>query len=461
LFGIPPYGGSIQEKLYYTVNSLCGYNVNTLDGFPVEKDSDGNTKPWQSPFILMVDRGECTFVQKVRNAQRAGAAGVLIADTSCICGREDCQQDSSVACEQQEPIMADDGSGADITIPSFLVFKQDADKIKKTLMDNQQIRVEMSFSVPAPDSHVEYALWTTPSDVISKQFLQSFSTAAEALKGEAYFTPQMYIYDGTIAGCRGASGINVCVSLCTNTGRYCATDPDGDLNEGVSGSDVIAESLRRICIWNKYGSGDGVGTIWWSYVKSFITQCDDSDQPNKYTDSACISNAMTVAGVDPRVVDSCFSESGGLTADGPNIELEKMLRNKDVSGVVIIPSLFVNQAPVRGAMSFGNVFRAVCAGYSSGSEPKICKSCMNCNDEQSCVRDGVCTSGYGIPNASVSSGISPTTFVASLLGVVVMFIVMGCILYQRQQRRMRDEVRGIMAEYMPVGSYVHVNCCLF
>jgi PA domain len=462
LFGIPPYGGSIQENLYYTLDSLCEYNVNTLGGFPQEKDSSGSDIPWKSPFILMVDRGECTFVQKVRNAQRAGAAAVLIADTTCICGAQDCQMNiDQILCEAQEPIMADDGSGSDVSIPSFLVFKQDADKIKKELMNNQQVRAEMSFSVPAPDSHVEYDLWTTPSDVISKQFLQSFDVAAEALKDDAFFTPRMYIYDGARAGCKGAEGMNNCVGLCTNAGRYCATDPDGDLNAGVKGTDVVTESLRRICIWNKYGADDGVGKAWWTYVKFFIAQCDDPDQPSKYTDPTCIASAMEMAKVDQSVVDQCIVASGGLTDDTTNTELEKMVRAKDTSGAVIIPSLFVNQAPVRGAMSFGNVFRAVCAGYSSGSEPKICKSCMNCNDEQSCLTVGVCKSGYGTPNMSTSTGISTTTFIASLMGIVLLFSTTGYIVYQRQQRRMRDEVRGILAEYMPVGSYVSIDSSMF
>jgi len=43
--------------------------------------------------------------------------------------------------------MADDGSGADITVPSFLMFKQDADVIKKELKENNQlVQIEMSWS---------------------------------------------------------------------------------------------------------------------------------------------------------------------------------------------------------------------------------------------------------------------------------------------------------------------------
>jgi hypothetical protein len=263
LFGIPPYGGSIQQQLYHADDTLCHNNVDKRKGYPERaKDKDGKQAPWESPFILLVDRGECTFVEKVRNAQRAGAAAVLIADSSCLCTDHECINATGVTnCEVAEPIMADDGSGADISIPSFLIFKHDADSIRSTLKDNQQVRIEMKFSVPAPDSRVEYDLWTSPTDVLSKDILKTFQRAAVALGKDAFFTPQEYVMDGVKAGCQGDDGEDICMNLCTNSGRYCSLDPDESLSRGASGADVVAESLRRLCLWDVYGK-DGVGAIW-------------------------------------------------------------------------------------------------------------------------------------------------------------------------------------------------------
>lgn len=64
----------------------------------------------------------------------------------------------------------------------------------------------------------------------------------------AYFTPHMYIYDGARSNCIGENNEDQCDTLCTNNGRYCATDPDGDLDKGISGAQVVVESLRRLCI---------------------------------------------------------------------------------------------------------------------------------------------------------------------------------------------------------------------
>jgi hypothetical protein len=145
---MPPYGGSIAQNVYYADSDLCDDNVDPSGGYPKRDMANGKMKPWESPFILMMDRGGCTFVKKVRNAQRAGASGVIIADNTCLCSDEACMRDSDqTTCEMSEPIMADDGSGGDISIPSFLMFKRDADKIKDEVLQNHPVQIEMSWKL--------------------------------------------------------------------------------------------------------------------------------------------------------------------------------------------------------------------------------------------------------------------------------------------------------------------------
>jgi hypothetical protein len=105
-------------------------------------------------------------------------------------------------------------------------------------------------------------------------------------------------------------------TVCDERGRSCqadcATDPGAELraerdrfryyaggkdNEkakflefqvGVSGQDVVTESLRRLCIWKEYGQ-DGIGLPWWSYVESFLNICDGQEL---FTNKAFINRAM-------------------------------------------------------------------------------------------------------------------------------------------------------------------------
>jgi hypothetical protein len=430
--------------MYYSGTNLCEEKVDNRKGYPArDKDASGEMEPWKSPFILMVDRGNCTFVQKVRKAQHAGAAGVLIADNVCQCSQPACLTPNNGMCEIAEPVMGDDGSGADVTIPSFLIFKQDADPIKEEIMKDQSIRIDMAFSVPAPDSRVEYDIWLSPMNPVSRPILETFKDGAVALGTKAFFTPHMYIYDGRRAGCQ-LFGENQCFNLCTNNGRYCATDPDEDLDNGVSGADIVGESLRRICIWKKYGV-DGIGKEWWDYSNEFMYRCGDPKKPGFFSSKECIADAMEHSGVDMEVIDSCMSESGGLEGDVENTDLEKELVDQLASGVIRTPSFFVNQAPVLGSLSFSTVFKAICAGYASGSEPPVCEKCASCLDEASCVLDGYCADG-----GSSTPGVSIPAFAGSLALVSVIFALVGMITYRRQQLHMRNQVRGILAEYMPL-----------
>uniref|UniRef100_A0A6S8YRH7 Uncharacterized protein n=3 Tax=Ditylum brightwellii TaxID=49249 RepID=A0A6S8YRH7_9STRA len=441
LFGVPPYGGSIQQNVYYADSNLCDPNVDTRAGYPIRPlDNDGRMMPWPSPYILMVDRGGCTFVNKVRNAQRSGAAAVIIADNTCLCSAGDrCFSEPGVDCETREPIMADDGSGSDISIPSFLMYKQDADPIKAELQANHMVRLEMAWALPSPDDRVEYQLWTTPTDLISRDFQRQFKDAALALGDRAYFTPNMYVYDGIMSGCQGEDGQNQCFNLCSNNGRYCATDPDNDLDRGISGADVVGETLRRMCIWNEYGQKDGVGLQWWDYVNEFMFRCDTEDY---FTNEDCINDAMTHAKVDVGKMEACMADSGGLEGDTVNTILDSQLAAKEESGVVILPAMFVNQAAIRGALEFATVFKAICAGFLTGTEPAICQKCSTCRDEHKCVVEGRC--------ASADGAVSTSTFASTIFSLCLFFGCVGLIQWKRAQTQMRDQVKGILAEYMPL-----------
>ena len=339
--------------------------------------------------------------------------------------------------------MADDGSGQDISIPSFLMFKHDADLVKAELNTNRPVQIEMAWSLPSPDDRVEYDLWTTPSDKVSKDFLRSFRDIAESLGQRAYFTPHMYIYDGVRSHCQGNGGENFCYNLCTNNGRYCATDPDNDLEKGVSGADVVRESLRRLCIWNTYGSANGIGKEWWNYVAEFEVRCSD---PQYFADGACIKDAYKNSKVDGTAIERCMVDSGGTENDQLNSKLDYELKSQEQRGVVVIPTAFVNSAAIRGALNVNNIFTAICAGFLDGTTPIACMKCAGCQNPITCVKKGRCDSGDGGGGGGVSSGF----FAFSMLSVVVGFTAMGAYQYKRTRDEMRDQIRGILAEYVPL-----------
>ena len=60
---------------------------------------------------MLLDRGECSFVTKVRNAEKAGASLVVVIDNKLE--------------NVQNVIMGDDGTGVGIRIPSMLIGKSE------------------------------------------------------------------------------------------------------------------------------------------------------------------------------------------------------------------------------------------------------------------------------------------------------------------------------------------------
>lgn len=451
LFGKPAYGSSIAQNVYYADQDFCDRStIDSTKGYPVRTDGDGNKLPWPTPFILMIDRGECTFVQKVRNAQSAGAAAVLIADSKCLCTDKNCSPKvTGEVCEKTEPIMADDSSGGDVTIPSMLMYRMDAEKIKDVLKDNKQVQVEMMWKLPKPDDRVEYDLYTTPANEVALEFVQKWGVVAQALGKRAYFTPHMYIYDGERSKCHDNTGIDFCQGLCTNNGRYCATDPDNDLDGGISGSQVIVESLRRLCIWKLHGEDDGIGTKFWDYHREFITRCSPKNCKGEscFGDPKCVKDALKHSKIKEKDVNQCMETSGGTDGDTENTRFKNEMDSQRERGVVVIPTAFVNTAAIRGSLTISNVFNAICSGYLETTEPDVCGKCKSCPDVALCVRKGVCSGGSSSGSAgTVSTGF----FTFSLVFVVAIFGGAAIWHYKRTRDDMREQVRGILAEYMPL-----------
>lgn len=341
--------------------------------------------------------------------------------------------------------MADDGSGSDISIPSFLMFKTDADSVKAELKQNRPVQMEMAWALPTPDDRVEYDLWSVPTDVVSRDFLNQFKNAAVALGQSAYFSPHQYIYDGIRSHCQGNDGQNMCYNLCTNNGRYCATDPDNNLEQGISGADVVRESLRRICIWKHYGEQNGIGVEWWDYVTEFMSRCNT---PDYFMNDDCVKDAYKHSRVDASLIDRCMKDSGGLEADASNAFLDLEIKAQNARGVVVLPTAFVNTAAIRGALTVSNVFTAICAGFAAGTMPSICQQCAGCSDQAGCVANkGVCSSNG---SGGGGGGVSTHTFAVSMMLVIALFSGLGAWHYKKTREDMRDQVRGILAEYMPL-----------
>ena len=164
---------------------------------------------------------ECYFALKAWNAQRAGAAAVLIADSV---DEQLLTMDSPEASPGTEYIDK-------INIPSALVNRAFGESLKKMTRtvagdgDGEEVVVKLDWreSMPHPDERVEYELWTNSNDECGArcdeqmEFVRGFRGHAQLLErgGYARFTPHYITWY-----CPEAFRLTQqCKSQCINHGR--------------------------------------------------------------------------------------------------------------------------------------------------------------------------------------------------------------------------------------------------
>lgn len=391
LFGSFPTGKTLQAPLYYTRRKLCGDETPNTPDFVKQND-----------YFLLVDRGGCSFVEKVRNAQRDNAAAVFIADDRCICNENKvCEEDPTAICEHYIPVMDDDGSGDDIKIPSMMLYKSDAEILKSQIINGTRVDVNLSFPVPkAVDGRTEYVLWTSVDDQVSNQFVSTFLEAALELKDRAVFTPKVLIKDGTELGCReyGLQDEVACPGSCTNFGRYCAGKLYGDDDDEYQyhGTKMVVESLRRMCIWEVYGKADGVGVQWWKYMREWNQKCLNS----QYS-ANCAANVFQDVGIDPVLIETCMEDAGHFQENEKNVLLDISILEAEDYEASFAPALYVNDVVIRGSLSFASVLYTLCQTFESRI-PDICDKWDACSREcefgKSCIlQDSECIAYEAAP----------------------------------------------------------------
>ena len=175
-------------------------------------DEDSGLSP-----IVMVDRGDCTFVTKVRNIEKLGVKLAIIADN-----RDE---------HSEELIMADDGTGHSINIPSFIIRKKDAKHIKDMLTgkNKQTVYVKANLEIVHPDNRVEYDFYYSSVLDIEYWRLADIAKYQAVLGNDALFTPRILTYS-----CKACSE-ETKRKNCYSRGEYCPYMPKLELTNDTLG----------------------------------------------------------------------------------------------------------------------------------------------------------------------------------------------------------------------------------
>jgi hypothetical protein len=441
-FGFQQSSGSISSFVYFIDRPLCRAidykNMTQIYPFP--------TGGLKSPFILLVDGSNCSAVAKARHAQLAGASALVIADEHCRCSDKNCTDKFGPECQPSDPVLVNDGSGSDVSIPSFLLFKTAAESVKEQLKKNQTVLMELTWGlkddVQTTSQPVNFSLWTTAHDpVLDIETYVNLRTVAAALKDTAYFSPCFSLLDGSRFQCNEeADTKGPCDHLCTNHGRYCAVHA-----RDLSGYAIVRESLRRLCIWRHYGDppNNNDAIVYWDYVIFHLENCHD---PNQYVDPGCLQKSMAHAKIDEKVIDQCMSDTGDLDENVPNTLLDDMLVKQERSGVVSLPAIAVNQKVLDHTSSY-SLFEAICYHFwlsGSPSVPDVCETCGSCPNKIGCLEHGHCVpfSHKQVPQKKKHRGwTTPILFFFA-------FLIGGGVWYYYKRRDEFNYRAGLVTGYM-------------
>jgi len=354
-FGAPYYGERVLGRLLYGEprgKDHCVAEDYTIEPPKEEKQEyDGQKKLVN---VVLVRRGQCTFVTKVRVAERKAAHAVIVVDKA---------SSTMTAEEIQHVMMADDGSGYGIKIPSILISRFEGQKLIDAVKQGPVI-VELAWDIPRGEVVVT-DFWMSSGSRESSEFLQRFKDCAQVLKHHLQFVPHYHVFS-LPSSSSAAYG-----RLCTDeSSQYCAPDPDGP--GPVTGADVANEDLRQLCIWNVtartppgVARGATYSQEFWDYVVIFASRCPITDgSPSDRFSEECSRKVMESLGISLLQVDACIQ-----------LHRKKFLDDQIRNTAWSPQALRVNGWRYSGPLDPEAVLKAVCSGYAS--QPKECEELLS------------------------------------------------------------------------------------
>eukprot|EP01084_Bolivina_argentea_P154670 269578_1 len=356
-------------------------------------------------YILMIDRSDCLFADKIYHAQTIGASAAIICDSKN---------------EALFDMLLPKNYVNNITIPSVLLQRFNCESIMNQLgvqnynpvntsnmiypstANMQWTAVKIQWGLPRTNNKIILDFWTSATDVIGAEFMHNFTTIAIGLEqaNSTIFTPHLHILNGTHWGCD--IGTFPCKQQCSNSGRYCAVDPEYDLTIGLDGMDVVQENLRSLCVREYVIDSKSEYMLWWNYTLLWNQNCGISTTSTQHFTANCSFLQMDIldnTGTLKTFVTNCIVSSGGYGyTNGINTLLEAEIKLGSDSSIDMIPMMKLNKfwfsstsiecaTPVTTETCA--ILEAICQSFINGTKPSVCSLSGTCDKiERDCL--GIC-----------------------------------------------------------------------
>lgn len=309
---------------------------------------------WEYYPIILIEKGDCSYVEMARNVQRAGGYMALIINN----------KDGNV---KEFPVM-DDGTASDIVIPTAMISKEDGDIIKNYYNEKhgqENIVLELSFFTHRQDV-VDIEFFTEINNEKGFQLMDEFSNYYELIKDLANFKPYYVSYQ------LGSLSKEDKSNLCVSNGKYCLT---GSLpfNDEVSGKQLLIDSVFHQCVHSLTTTKSNNHTEYYlNFASYYLYNCLNNDIYKKY----CGKSQMARFGIQTSDIDKCISNSFGkdgkfidTDANNDNTILRRNIEKIKEQQITIFPTVIVNGKKLKGRLTAENLFLSVCSSFNKVPQP--------------------------------------------------------------------------------------------
>ena len=321
----------------------------------IHNNESTNTKFRTNFVILLVKRGECTFVSKVRNAQQAGANMVIIINNS----------DEDI----HNLIIADDGTGNDIYIPSAMINKKDGDKIYNFLQENNnKVYVIIDFLLNQ-NKKIELETFFSSSEIKAYQLLINLSKYFPDFKNQIIYKPRYVSHKSPNYQKNNRNKVSNCVS----GGLYCYFPKKSTIVQ--DGEIIILENLRQKCVYKLSLDRKDIN-IYFKYMEFFYEYCINIDKPD--FSEKCSNKALQFIGLSEFMIHKCIAISFGVSNYSNSIfqnDNNILKDDYDIQSYYYInsfPAVIINRMPIEGIINENKIIETMC--YYAYERPSLCNN---------------------------------------------------------------------------------------
>ena len=375
---------------------------------------------------MVARRGSCTFVDKVRNAERAGATLLVVVDSRV-------ENVTNV-------IMGDDGTGTGIRIPSMLIGKTDGETLIKFAKQKKGATLLAEFAIKGASDVAEVEFWYSSSSQRALDFIKEFDKYAHRLKDYVVIKPRFVTW--ACPACSDSFKREECFS----NGQYCAPNHIKDDFNRIKGQDIMHEDLRQSCLHQSLQE-IGHEPKWWDYIKEVHKECFG------FISEECSKNAHKRLKLDFDATEKCVNDSF-MSVDhtiSGNTLLEANAQAWKDYGTLYWPSVTINRMTFRGDITAENVLEDICANLRT--KPEVC---INFAEREGIVYEEVTVVAEG-DDSSISASV--------LVFIVLVLVMANAILiyaYRRCVKKEMDEtmnfrVSNAVSQYVSVAQLDRQN----